>query len=295
MPPTTEFPFRNVFFSPSALTVLPKPIRSAALDASEGAGPETTPDRSLVVSSASEVLRDVGSVVPGWVDAETRYLIFADVPEPALFRIPTVLRVHKPDHRIHVTRDPGAIKRQAIALVRDYPLEGVVDAYLLWRDLWVVLGDMSTRCFPIREVDALARMPDRDLSDYSIHPSGSFILWHRDDLRLGPSQLLQAVDPMYLADVLIDRYAREKVSSALRILRERRSLNQSDVTGLSSRHVRRLEKEELRLTSDAAASYAAAMGITLQTFLEELSKVVTELQPAAGSASPDESAEERVS
>ena len=102
----SDLPFRRVHFSRRLLSALPERIRVAVHEASEsGLASETETVRSLVVLKASEVLQDSNGYVPKWVDAETAYLIFADVPEPALFRLPTLLRVHKPDQRIHVTRD----------------------------------------------------------------------------------------------------------------------------------------------------------------------------------------------
>lgn len=278
MPPTNEFPFRHVSFSPGALTTLPAHVKRAALSASGSPRPESDSLRSLLVGLASELMQEPGDVLPDWVDAETRYLVVADVPEPALLRLPTVLRVHKPDQRIHVTRDRDAMKRQAIAIARDHPFEGVVDAYVLWRELWVVLGDMSIRCFPARQIPGVADLPDEELGRFEIHPSGSYLAWNEGAIRIGPSQLLQAADPMHLADVLIDRYATERVSLALRLLRESRGLYQSDISGVSERHVRRLEKEEVRLTSDAASRYAEAFGYPLDEFLSELSRTVSRLQ-----------------
>ena len=234
--------------------------------------------RSLVVVRASEVLRDGTECLPGWVDVETSYLILADVPEPALFRLPTILRVHKPDQRIHVTRDGGPVTRQAIALKRDHALEGVVDAYLLHEDLWVVLGDMSIRCFPLDRLSFLSDLDGEAVSRFQIHPSGSFIHWPDGDIRVGASQLLQAVDPMYLADIAIERYSVEKMSLALRVLREERGLTQSEIPGLSDRHIRRLENEETRLTAEAAEKFARAFGTSVSGFLEQLGEYLVRLQ-----------------
>lgn len=131
------------------------------------------------------MIREPNSCVPNWTDAETSYLIVSDVPEPALFRLPTILRVHKPDQRIHVSRDVGAVKRQAIALTRDRAFEGIVDAYVLWRVLWVVLGDMTIRCFPASQVKCLSELSDEDLENLEVHSSGSYLLWPSQDLRVG--------------------------------------------------------------------------------------------------------------
>lgn len=279
MPQMSEIPFRRVHFSRGLLSTLPPAIRRVAEHASQShRGDEKETPRSLVALKASEVIQDPGGCVPGWVDVETAYLILADVPEPALFRLPTILRVHKPDQRIHVTRDVNAVKRQAIALTRDQAFEGIVDAYVLWRDLWVVLGDMSIRCFPTNQVSFLAGLSEEKLQDLQVHSSGSYLLWESIDLRVGASQLIQAVDPMHLADVVIERYAAEKMSLALRLLREAKGLTQSEIAGLSDRHVRRLENEEVRLTSETAQKYSQAFGTSIGEFLGQLGSCLSRLE-----------------
>lgn len=278
MPQMTKLPFRRVHFSQRLLSTLSPAIRKAAERASGShQGDEKETPRSLVALKASEVIQDPSSCVPKWVDVETAYLILADVPEPALYRLPTILRVHKPDQRIHLTRDVDAVKRLAIALTRDQPFEGIVDAYVLWSDLWVVLGDMSIRCIPKSQVSFLGGLSKEELQDFQIHSSGSYLLWEAKDLRVGASQLVQAVDPMHLADVVIERYAAEKMSLALKMLREEKGLTQSDIAGLSDRHVRRLENEEVRLTSVTAKKYSEAFGTSISEFLDQLGRCLSRL------------------
>ncbi len=100
----------------------------------------------------------------------------------------------------------------------------------------------------------------------------------------GPSQLLQAVDPMFLADIAIERYTAEKMSLALRLLREERGFTQSQIPGISDRHVRRLENEEIRFTSEAAQKYSEAFGVSIGEFLTDLGRYVGRLQD--GSEAP---------
>ena len=140
---------------------------------------------------------------------------------------------------------------------------------------------MSIRCFPTAQVRFLSELSDEELQTFQIHSSGSYQLWDALDLRVGASQLIQAVDPMHLADVVIERYAAEKMSLALRLLREEKGLTQAEITGLSDRHVRRLEKEEVRLTSEAAKKYAEAFGSSLDEFLAELGEYVSRLEDEA--------------
>lgn len=291
MPQMSEFPFRFVHFSPAALGDVPTHVKRSLKPFTERRS-ELNRDaaKSLSVVPASEILRDGHGFLPGWVDAETRFLVLGDVPEPALFRLPTILRIHKPDQRIHVTRDPAAVKREAIALNRDHVFEGLVDAYLVETDLYVVHGDLTIRAYPLDQLRFLSKMDRQEIVDFRIHESGSFLEWPRHDLRVGASQLLQAVDPMFLADIAIERYSAEKTSWALREFREEAGLTQTQIPGLSDRHVRRLENEEVRLTAEAAETYARALGISLNDFLDRLGRRLSELRDAPGAGDADSKA-----
>ena len=68
------------------------------------------------------------------------------------------------------------------------------------------------------------------------------------------------------------------LSQALEDMRNDRRLKQTEIVGLSERHVRRLEKEEVRLTVEAATRFAGAFGLTLSGFLDELSERITALR-----------------
>ena len=269
----------RVFFDPAVLSEVPRGrLRRRVVELSR----HTPADggASLVVARASSLIRGPEDVLPAWCDAETRYLVLLDVPEPAVLRLPSILRLHRPDQRMHVTRDDGTLRRLVISLSREWPWEGILDAYVLLDSLVVVHGDMTVRSFPIDRVPGLKILGPQGALGFEIAVDGSFLHWPAADLHLGPSQLLQAVDPMYMADVEIERYAREKISVALRDMRSEQGLTQSEIDGLSDRHVRRLEKEEIRLTADAAERFAEAFRMSLPGFLSELGRRITGLRDA---------------
>ncbi len=236
--------------------------------------------QSLVVARASELLGPERLRLPKWVDTGTRYLVVLDVPEQATLRLASTLRLHKPDHRLQVCRDPLVVKRLVIALTRPAPWEGILDAYFLEESLVVVLGDMTAREFPIGKLPKVRGFEPAALGHFVIDSAGSYLYWPDRDVHMGPSQMLQAVDPMHLSNVEIRRYKMESMSVILLAMRNGRKLKQTEIPGLSERHVRRLENEEVRLTVDAATKFASAFGLTLSEFLDELSERITALQTA---------------
>ena len=78
---------------------------------------------------ASEVVD--GNALPTWIDSETRFLVVLDVPIGAAMRMPTRLRLRKPDQRLFMTSDLGSVRRWVIAPNRAQPYEGIIDAYVV--------------------------------------------------------------------------------------------------------------------------------------------------------------------
>jgi hypothetical protein len=273
--------FDRLAFHGSVVEYLPKALKSEAAALESVVTKDT--GLSLVVARAAEILSRAPWNLPPWVDTETQYLVVLDVPEQTIPRLATVLRLHKPDQRLHISRDPGVVKRTVITLSRSGPWEGIVDAYVISDLLCVLLGDMTEREFPKKELPGLRNVSQQVFRHFTIDSAGSFLHWPDLDLHMGPSQMLQAVDPAYLADVEIERYAMENVSQALYEMRVDRGLRQTDIEGLSDRHVRRLENEQTRLSVGAAETYARVFGQDLGEFLDELSERVTALRVSQGS------------
>jgi len=280
-------PFSQVFFYGTVEDCLPDAeFRCLARQLSATTCIE--PEPTLVVAWASELMRLDRVTLPDWAHTGTRYLVVLDVPEQTVLRLASTLRLHKPDQRLQVCRDPTVVKRLVIALKRPAPWEGILDAYVLDDFLVVVLGDMSVREFPVNRLPRVMRLEPALVGRFVIDSAGSYLHWPDLDVHMGPSQMLQAVDPMYLSDVEIRRYQMENVSQVLLDMRNDRQLKQTDIPGLSGRHVRRLEKEAARLTVDAATKFASAFGMTLSGFLDELSERITALRERTETSRPRE-------
>lgn len=237
-----------------------------------------TEDRGFEASStvcllASDVI--AGRELPNWIDSETRFLIVLDVPLGAAMRLPTRLRLRKPDQRLFLTDDLGSVRRWVIAPNRTQPYEGIIDAYVWEGTLSVFMGDLSIRDFPAHRVPSLRTVDPEILTALQVDVDGSFLTWPNTEIHLGPSQLLQAVDPSQLAEIEIERFRSENTSMALRYMREQRGLRQADIEGLSERQVSRLENAESRLTADAADKWARSFDLSTTAFLEQLGHLLS--------------------
>lgn len=231
---------------------------------------------------ASEILLHGRATLPERASSpDIRYLVLVDVPEPALVRLPRMLGVHRPDYRLYCTRDAGCIRRLIIGLSRKQPVLGIVDAYLLGPDLYVLTADFELRCFPLKKIPVLARLGASERGEFAVDQDGSYLHWPAHDLHVGVSQLLQEVDPAFMTDVAIERNEYDHVGMAVRAMREERALRQSDIPGISVRQVSRIEQGFSRLRFGAAQRLAAAFGIGTGELLDELGRRAADLRAGA--------------
>ena len=262
------------YFSPKAVSApdLPPRLRKLASDLNRS-GESGAFAAPVVAAFASELISSQPIVLPAWSSGSaTRFLVIADVPEPALLRLSSALALRKPEQRLHLTRDPGAVRRLLISSVRREPFLGIVDAYI-WEDaLNLVTGDFQFRSFPLSAVPIVSELAGEERGAFEIGEDGSYLHWPARDLHLGVSQILQAADPMYLADIAIERHAQDHTGAALRSMREEKGLRQCDIPSLSERQVRRIEEGISRLRVDAADKFASAFGIGTGELLDEIAR-----------------------
>ncbi|HET7274103.1 MAG TPA: helix-turn-helix transcriptional regulator [Longimicrobiaceae bacterium] len=268
----------NMYFSP-AIRESPD-IRLnlwRAVDSTQPRLEDESAEFPVIFVAASDILGgEVWRPPLSAMTSESRYVIIADVPIPALARLSSVFDLRRPDQRMHVTKDHLAIKRLLIARCRVNPMEGIGDAYLLGKSLTLLLGDVTIRSFPVSKIPVLHGMNWDDISNFEIDEDGSFLLWPEADLHLGVSQLLQAVDPSYLADIEVRRFpASAAIGEMVSEIRDLKGLRQRDIDGMSERHVRRIEQGVARLTGDTAARLARAFDIELHEFLAQVSQAAT--------------------
>ena len=250
-----------------------------------------TDDRGFEASGtvcllASEVVD--GNALPTWIDSETRFLVVLDVPIGAVMRMPTRLRLRKPDQRLFMTSDLGSVRRWVIAPNRAQPYEGIIDAYVVGATLTVFMGDLTIRDFPVERVPAISSLTPELLGRLEVDIDGAFLTWPNTDIHLGPSQLLQAVDPSRLAEIEIERFRSENTAVALKYMREQRGLRQADIEGLGERQVSRLENAESRLTAGAAENFARSFNLTMKDFLDELGQLLVSWKGEPIGGAPDE-------
>jgi hypothetical protein len=131
----------------------------------------------------------------------------------------------------------------------------------------------------IRDVPALARVADEDLTDFKLAEDGSYLHWPQPDVHLDLDAVRYLIEPaarrrMDLVRLAHDRRFGEAVAS----LRQARGLEQSAIPGVSERQVRRIEAGSMPRVS-TLEKLAAAHGMTVDDYLADIADLVSSVRP----------------
>ena len=123
-------------------------------------------------------------------------------------------------------------------------------------------------------VAALKRIRKAERSEFTIAEDGSYIHWAGPDIHIDLESIRVAIDPKARA-MAVARKARHDVryGGAIGRLRVETGLKQSEITGLSDRQVRRIEKGG-GTSVDALRRLAAAHGLDLDGYLAAVAERV---------------------
>lgn len=227
----------------------------------------------LLINASEIVGPDAVALPAHLITSETRYLIYGDVPLAALLSIPSILQLHKPDQRAHLTQDANAVRRALVSHLRNDPLEGLVDAFMMDAyKLVLIQSNLKRLSVNVGDIPYLSKLGVADRQNFEIDIDGSFLYWPKGEIHMGLSQILQATDPEYLAEIEIRRNELDYTGDAISAWRQELGIRQAEIEGFSERQVRRIEHGASRLTSQSAELFAKAFGLSLAQFINELAE-----------------------
>ncbi len=174
------------------------------------------------------------------------------------------------------TSEPGIMERILFAWGINAQNTLIADAQVVGDRLVVLSCALEKIEIPFAATPVLSEIPERDRTDFRINDQGSFIHWPDRDLHLDLDSLRQMANPEAAAKLKAQtlKYDRE-YGQAIAQVRKNHGLKQSDITGLTDRHVRRIESGEMRPTAKALKSLACAHGMSVNAYLD----VVAESAP----------------
>lgn len=127
------------------------------------------------------------------------------------------------------------------------------------------------------EIPALGKIRKNHRHDFRISREGSFINWPDEDIHLDIDAIRYYTDPMWRESRDRDKLIRnKKFGAAIASLRNKEGRRQSDISGLSSRQVRRIEHGH-GATSSALALLAQSHQMNLTSYLNTVAEEIAVL------------------
>jgi hypothetical protein len=176
-------------------------------------------------------------------------------------------------HEPYIAPSREAVRR--IVLARRSGAEKELIASASIDDGKLVVWSCEPRRFDVAvsEIPVLAKLSAGDLAKFELSASGSRIRWPDADVDINLDTIREHADPGVRREhEARARQEATRYADAIRRLREERGLKQSDIEGLTDRQVRRLEQGDTVPQIATLKRLAAAHGMTIDDYLQELAK-----------------------
>jgi hypothetical protein len=154
----------------------------------------------------------------------------------------------------------------------------IIDAR--WEGDTLAVVSPAANCFnklrvPLEKLTVLQGHNRQELENFEIDEEGVFIYWPDLDIHLGWEQFEQAVNEgAYLKARQQSEAFNKAYGIAIRELRQKSQLRQSDIKGLTPRQVGRIERGECRATHNALSKLAKAHKMSISDYMNELANVL---------------------
>jgi hypothetical protein len=157
----------------------------------------------------------------------------------------------------------------AMALSKTVPT--ILDAWVEGEELVLLSARFERLPVPLKKLENYIGKSKTKVRQFEIDEDGRFLFWPHADAHLGWEQMMQIVDPTtaVAAKKKTGDFNR-KYGAAIRSLREEAELTQAAITGLTERHLRRIEQGKQAATSTALKSLAKAHGMSIDEYMKEL-------------------------
>ncbi|QDU36234.1 hypothetical protein Mal4_05180 [Maioricimonas rarisocia] len=219
------------------------------------------------------------------VESNAKHLLFVSGPIEAMAaRLPR-LGIRSP-HRLHLAAEreeenvAGLIYRLFSGMTHADGSQPIVDAWVEQDNLVLLSPAFDRMVVPLEKLSPLIGTDSKKIAAFDIDEDGVFLYWPHADVHLGREQFRQIVDPV--AAVAAQQKSQEfnrRYGAAIRELREESGLRQSDVPGITARHLRRVEHGGSPATSGVLRALADAHGRSLDDYLKQLATRLRQQAP----------------
>ena len=156
----------------------------------------------------------------------------------------------------------------------------IADATVAKDRLFVTSCALESFEVPFEQIPALRSMSASNRKTFQIDEDGSYLHWPDPDVHLDLDAIRVAIDPSARKRAFDAKTIRNlRYGKAIEQLRIGKGLKQTEIRGLSDRQVRRMEHGE-SLGYRSLSRMAAALGMTLEQYLDELAKITANVTDA---------------
>lgn len=149
----------------------------------------------------------------------------------------------------------------------------IVDAWVEQENLVLLAPTFERLSVPLEKLEKFIGCDAEKVARFDIDEDGRFLFWPHADVHLGWEQFLQIVDPIAaLAASQLTQEFNEHYGAAIRTLREELGLKQTEISGITERHLRRVEHGQSAASRATLESLARAHGMSLGNYLKKLAK-----------------------
>ncbi len=230
--------------------------------------------RTFFVSRLADLPKE-GIRLTGLSEAK-HLLILEGLPiEAVAARLP-MLNVRTPE-RLHVaaSRSPEGLVEMVYRLFsgianRNGP-QPIVDAWIENDRLVLLSASFERKAVPLEKLSKVLGTKKEDIEAFEIDEDGRFLFWPHADSHIGLEQIRQLIDPTAkLAAQQRSKAFNRRYGAAIRSLREEHGVKQSNVEGVTERHLRRIEHGEQAASKGTLQLLADAVDMSFEVCLKEL-------------------------
>lgn len=156
----------------------------------------------------------------------------------------------------------------------------IADAAVIGNDLVVRSCAFHEFRMAFDTFPALRALTTEQRSKFVLEEDGFLLYWPEFDVHLDLDDIRFAANPKARQAARTAQLSENQaIGSWLRLMRENAGLKQSDIEGMSDRHVRRIESGE-RVTSEALDAFAQALRLSSDDLLERLATGLRSTDPS---------------
>lgn len=213
--------------------------------------------------------------------SESKHLVFlSGLPIEAMPTRLLQLDIRNP-HRLHLAAERehslivDLVYRFLSGMVHADGPQPIVDAWVENESLVLLSPSFDRLAIPLKPLAPWIGTNVARIEAFEIDEDGRYLFWPHADVHLGWDQFLELVNP---AAAVSARQKTEgfnkRYGSAIKTLREKSGLKQSEIAGVTERHLRRVEHGDQAATTGILEALSTAHGMSLDAYLRHLARAL---------------------